>query len=123
MEEAANSVENSTSIAFGVRNEKSCLVEINKRLDDTNVAIAVPFTSRINLCELNCIEIRPSDILQDHAKVDLLFSTFNAKGKQSAAKFCDARADSKMLADILKKVDLLFVMLSSYFQTNVKRKV
>ncbi len=38
-------------------------------------------------------------------------------------QFCDARVDSKMMADILKKADLLFVMLSSCFQTHVKRKM
>ncbi len=59
MEEVANGVEYCISIAFGVRNEKSRLVKINERLDDTNVAVALDLTSRINLCGLNCIEIKP----------------------------------------------------------------
>jgi hypothetical protein len=72
---------------------------------------------------LNCVEIKPSDILKDHAKVYLLFSTFDAKGKLCASEFCDARANSKMLVDILKMAGLLFVMLFSCFQTHVKQKV
>jgi hypothetical protein len=73
MEEATNSVENCITVAFGVRNEKSCLVDINERLDDTNVAVALPLTSRIDLCGCNWVEMKPSDILKDHAKVDSLF--------------------------------------------------
>ena len=70
MEEAFTGVENCISVAFGVRNEKSRLVEMNKRLD-VATAETVPITSRIHLSGLNCIEIKPSDIMKDHAKVEL----------------------------------------------------
>ena len=78
MEEASTGVENCISIAFGVRNEKSRLVEMNKRLD-VATAKNVPVISRIHLSGLNCIEIKPSDIMKDHAKVELYFlsSTLN----------------------------------------------
>ena len=107
---------------FGVCNEKSRLVEINERLD---VAIAEtdPIISRIYLSGLKCIEIKPSDNMKDHAKVELLFSIFDANGKLSFSKWHDAMADANMFAEALKKADLLFVMLSSRFQTHVKRKV
>ncbi len=72
---------------------------------------------------MKCIEPKPSDILKDSAKVDLLFSTFDTKGKLSSSKLHDAMADSNKFADILRKADLLFVMLSSRFQTHVKREV
>ena len=50
MEEAANGVENCVSVAFGVRNKKSRLVDVNERHDDTSTtAMALPLTSRINL--------------------------------------------------------------------------
>jgi hypothetical protein len=65
------------------------LVEINERLDDNNnvdAAVTVPLSRRINLCGLKCIEIKPSDILKDHAKVDLLLPFFDAKGKLSSSK-------------------------------------
>jgi len=58
MEEASNGVENCISVAYGVRNEKSCLVEFNERLD-VAVAVTVPVTSRIHLSGLYCIEIKP----------------------------------------------------------------
>ena len=65
MEDAANGVENCVSVAFGVRNEKSRLVDMNERQDDTSTtAIAVPLTSRINLRGFNCVETKPSDILK-----------------------------------------------------------
>ncbi len=125
MEETSTGIESYTSIAFGVCNAKSCLVEINERLDDNRVdtTVSVPLTSRINLCGLKCVETKPSDILKDSEKVDLLFSTFDAKGKLSSSKLHDAMADSNRFADILRKADLLFVMLSSCFQTHVKWKV
>ena len=58
MEEASNGVENCISVAYGVRYEKSRLVEFNETLD-VAVAITVPVTSRIHLFGLNCIEIKP----------------------------------------------------------------
>ena len=58
MEEASTGVENCISVAFGVRNEKSCLFKINERLD-VDIAVTVPVTSRIHLSGLNCIEIKP----------------------------------------------------------------
>jgi len=122
MEEASTGVENCISVAFGVRNEKSRLVEMNERLD-VATAKTVPVTSRIHLSGLNCAEIKPSDIMKDHAKVELLFSIFDANGKLSFSEWHDAMADANMFADILKKADLLFVMLSSCFQNHVKRKV
>ncbi len=123
MEEASNGVENCISIAnYGVRNEKSRLVEFNKRLD-VAVAVTFPFTSRIHLSGLNCVEIKPSDIMKDHAKVELLFSIFDANGKLSFSEWHDAMADANTFADVLKKADLLFVMLSSCFQNHVKPKV
>ena len=61
MEEASNGVENCISVAYGVRNEKSRLVEFNERLD-VAVAVTVPVTSRIHLSGLNCLEIKPSDL-------------------------------------------------------------
>ena len=90
---------------------------------DVAVAVTVPVTSRIHLSGLNCIEIKPSDIMKDHAKVELLFSIFDANFKLSFSKWHDAMADANMFADVLKKADLLFVMLSSRFQNHVKRKV
>jgi hypothetical protein len=122
MEEASTGVENCISVAFGVRNEKSCLVEINERLD-VAIAETVPIISRIYLSGLKCIEIKPSDNMKDHAKVELLFSIFDANGKLSFSEWHDAMADANMLAKVLKKADLLFVMLSSHFQTHVKWKV
>jgi hypothetical protein len=57
LEDAANGVENCVSVPFGVRNKKSQLVDMNERQDDTsNIAVAVPLTSRINLCGFNCVE-------------------------------------------------------------------
>jgi len=85
MEEASTSVENCISVAFGVRNEKSSLVEINKRLD-VAIVVTVPATSRIHLSVLNCIEIKSLDFMKDHAKFELLFSIFNANGKLSFTK-------------------------------------
>ena len=125
MEEVSNGVENCITVAFGVCNEKSRLVEINERLDDDNLApaVTVPLTSRINVSGLQCIEIKPSDILKDHARVNLLFSIFDAKGKLSSSKLHDAMADSNMFADLLKKADLLFIMRSSRFQIHMKWKV
>jgi hypothetical protein len=70
MEEASTGVENCISVAFGVRNEKSRLVEMNERLD-VATAKTVPVVSRIHLSGLNSIEIKPSDIMKDHAKVEL----------------------------------------------------
>ncbi len=61
--------------------------------------------------------------MKDHAKVELLFSIFDANGKLSFSKWHDAMADATMFADVLKKADLLFFMLSSRFQNHVKRKV
>jgi hypothetical protein len=98
------------------------LVKMNKRLD-VATAETVPITSRIHLSGLNCIEIKPSDIMKDHAKVELLFSIFDANGKLSFSEWHGAMADANMFAEVLKKADLLFVMLSSRFQTHVKRKV
>ena len=69
------------------------------------------------------METTPSDILKDQAKVDLLVSTCDPKGKLITSGFRDSMADSQMLLDILKKANLLFVMISSRFQTHVKRKV
>ncbi len=93
MEEASNGVENCIYVAFGVRNEKSRLVEINETLD-VAVAVTVPVTSRIHLSGLNCIEIKPSNIMKDHAKVELLFSIFDANGKLSFSEWHDATADA-----------------------------
>jgi hypothetical protein len=114
MEGASTGVENCISIAFGVCNEKSRLVEINKRLD-VAIVVTVAATSRILLYVLNCIEIKPSDIMKD--------SIFDANGKLSFTKWHDEMADANMFAEVLKKADLLFVMLSSCFQTHVKWKV
>ena len=61
--------------------------------------------------------------MKDHAKVELLFSIFDANGKLSFSEWHGAMADANMFAEVLKKADLLFVMLSSRFQTHVKRKV
>jgi len=61
--------------------------------------------------------------MKDHAKVELLFSIFDANGKLRFSKWHDAMADATMFADVLKKADLLFFMLSSRFQNHVKRKV
>ncbi len=98
------------------------LFEINERLD-VAIAETVPITSRIHLSGLNCIEIKPSDIMKDHAKIELLFSIFDANGKLSFSEWHGAMADANMFAEVLKKADLLFVMLSSCFQTHVKLKV
>jgi hypothetical protein len=117
MEDAANGVENCVSVAFGVRNEKSRLVDMNERHDDTSTtAIAVPLTSRINLRGFNCVETKPSDILKDHAKVELLISTFDPNGKLNTL------TESELSTDILNKADLLFVLLKTRFNTHVKRK-
>ena len=70
MEEASTGVENCISVAFGVRNEKSRLVEMNERLD-VATAKTVSVVSRIHLSGLNSIEIKPSDIMKDHAMVEL----------------------------------------------------
>ena len=93
MEEASNGVENCISIAFGVHNEMSRLVEINETLD-VAVAETVPVTSRIHLSGLKCIEIKPSDIMKDHAKVVFLFSIFDENGK---SKWHDAMADANRI--------------------------
>jgi len=122
MEEASNGVENCISVAFGVRNEKRRLFEINKTLN-VAVAVTVPVTSRIHLSGLNCVEIKPSDIMKNHAKVELLFFIFDVNSKLSFSEWHDATADANMFAEVLKKADLLFVMLSSRFQNHVKRKV
>ena len=119
-EDVANGVENCVSVAFGVRNEKSRLVEMNERHehDDTCTSvIAVPLTSRINLRGLNCVETKPSDILKDHARVKLLISTFDPTGKLNTL------TESELSTDILKKADLLFVLLKTRLNTHVKRKV
>ena len=115
MEEASTGVENCISVAFGLRNEKSCLVEINKRLD-VAIAVTVPVTSRIHLFGLNCIEIKPSDIMKDHAKVELLFSIFDANGKLSFSKWHDAMADANIIAEVLKKRQMF--SLSSYLHAS-----
>ena len=107
-EEASTSVENCISVAFGVHNEKSSLIGINKRLDDNIVApVVTVLTSRISLSGLKSIEIKSSDILEDHAKVDLLFSIFDANGTLSSSNIRKAIADSNMFADILKKANLI----------------
>ncbi len=81
MEDAANGVENCVSVAFGVHNKKSRLVDMNERQDDTSTtAVAISLMSRINLRGFNCVETKPSDILMDHAKVKLLISTFDPNG-------------------------------------------
>ena len=49
--------------------------------------------------------------MKDHAKVELLFSIFDENGKISFSEWHDAMADANMFADVLKKADLLFVML------------
>jgi len=118
MEDAANGVENCVSVAFGIRNEKSRLVDMNERQDDTSTtAIAVPLTSRINLRGFNCVETKPSDILKDHAKFELLISTFDPNGKLNTL------TESELSTDILNKADLLFVLLMTRINTHVKRKV
>ncbi len=45
------------------------------------------------------------------------------KGKPISSDFCDVMVNFQMLLDILKKANLLFVMLSSRFLTHVKWKV
>jgi hypothetical protein len=115
MEEASTGVENCITVAFGLRNEKSCLVEINKRLD-VAIAVTVPVTSRIHLFGLNCIEIKPSDIMKDHAKVELLFSIIDANGKLSFSKWHDAMADANIIAEVLKKRQIF--SLSSYLHAS-----
>ncbi len=106
------------SVAFGIRNEKSQLVDTNKRQDDSsNIAVAVSLTSRINLRGFNCVETKPSYILKDHAKVELLISTFDPNGKLNTL------TKSKMFTDILNKANILFVLLKTRFNTHVKRKV
>jgi hypothetical protein len=60
--------------------------------------------------------------MKDHAKVELLFSIFDANGKLSFSEWHDAMAEANMFAEVLKKADLLFVMISSCFQNHVKRK-
>jgi hypothetical protein len=125
MKEAAIGIANCISAAFGVCSNKSCLLAMAESEKDTNVAavMSAPITSRIILCSLNSIETKPSDILKDQAKVDLLFSTFNPKGKLISSNFRDAMTNSQMLLDILKTANLLFVMLSSCFLTHLKQKV
>jgi len=94
MEEASTGVENCISVAFGVRNEKSRLVEMNKRLD-VATAKTVPITTRIHLSGLNCIEIKPSD----HAKVELSCSIFDTNGKLSFSEWHGAMAHANMFAE------------------------
>jgi hypothetical protein len=118
MEDATNGVDNCISVAFGVCNEKSCLLaNMERQEDDTNkiVAISAPLISRINLCGLNDDERKPSDILTDQAKVDLLVLTFDLNKKLNTL------ADHKLLLDILKKENLLFVLLKACFHTHVKQ--
>ena len=71
--------------------------------EETNVVdvVSAPITS-INLCGLNSVDTKPSDILKDQAKVDLLLSTFDPKGKLITSDFCDSMANSQILLDILK---------------------
>ena len=91
---------------------------MNEMQDGTSTtAIAVPLTSRINLRGFNCVDTKPSDILKDHAKVELLISTFDPNGKLNTLN------ESKLSTDILNKADLLFVLLKTRFNTHVKRKV
>jgi hypothetical protein len=85
--------------------------------------VSAPIASRINLRGLISIESKPSGILKDQAKVDLLVSSFDLKGKLITSDFRDAMADSQMLLNILKKAYLIFVILSSCFLTHLKRKV
>ncbi len=120
MEEAPNGVDNCISVAFRCRNMMSCLVaNMERQEQDTNVAVVIsaPLTSRINLYGLSSEERKPSDILQDQAKVGLLVSTFDPNEKLNTL------SDPKLLADILKKVNLLFVLLKARFHTHVKWKV
>ena len=92
--------------------------------DDTNVIgadISAPLISRISLhLHGNSTEIKPSNILQNRSKVQLLLSTFDPKGKLSTQDFHDAMTDAT--SDILPKADLLFSMLKVCFQTHIKRK-
>jgi hypothetical protein len=123
IEEAKCGVDNCISVAFGVRNEKSRLLTITYLHDDTNVIgaeISAPLISRISL-HGNSTEIKPSDILQNKSKVQLLLSMFDPKGKLSTQDFHDAMTDAT--SDILPKADFLFAMLKVCFQTHIKRKV
>ncbi len=81
--------------AFGVCSNKSCLLAMAESEEDTNVVavMSAPITHRIILCGLNSIETKPSDILNDQAKVNLLFSTFDPKGKLISSDFRDAKAN------------------------------
>ena len=103
MEEAANTISNCISVAFCVRSNKSCLLAMGDGDEETNVVdvVSAPITS-INLCGLNSVDTKPSDILKDQAKVDLLLSTFDPKGKLITSDFCDSMANSQILLDILK---------------------
>jgi hypothetical protein len=110
MEEASNGVYNCVSVDCGHRKMKSYLLANMKRHgQDANivVAISVPLTRRINLCGLNGEERKPSDILKDQTKVDLLVSIFDPNGNLNTLTY------PKVLGDPLKKANLLFILFEA----------
>ncbi len=58
IEVATNGVDNCILVAFGVHNEKSCLLANTERQEeDTNVvATSTPLISKINLCSLKMVK-------------------------------------------------------------------
>jgi hypothetical protein len=117
MEEATYGVENCISVAFRVRNLKSCMLANMERQEQNVVALSVPLTSRINLYDLNGEDIKPSDILKDQTMVDLLVHVVDPHGKLNTL------TDNELSVEILNKANLLFELSKARFHTHVKRKV
>ncbi|KAL7536957.1 hypothetical protein ACHAXR_007505 [Thalassiosira sp. AJA248-18] len=134
LEDAKAGVVNCVSVAYDVREEKSRLLtaatgDDDEQEDQNNNGdgddYSPPTLTRVYLDPSNR-GVKPSNILQDSTKIDLLCSIFDPQDKLVKVDFktfTAARPYTEETTNLLCKADLLAPMLQTRFRSHIKRRV
>ena len=128
LEEAKAGVKNCVWHAFNVRGEKSKFLAVVGTGDEAATEVNAPppaISPYIIDVPLYRDEswIKPSAILDDTSKIELLASAFDPQGKLNKVDDLKVRPWSPSTAKLAQKADLLFAMLQMRCRSHIKRKV